>query len=205
MEIVLENIGKKFFNRWLFKGINLSFQTGSAYVLCGPNGSGKSTLLSIISGYQSPSAGKVIYQNEGTIYGYEQFYTGISFTAPYLELIEEYTLKELLHFHFSFKPIKTGESIESLIAFMSLEKASEKEIRYFSSGMKQRVKLGLALFTQSPVLLLDEPTVNLDKQGIAWYLSAVTSHISNRIVILASNIPEEYAFTDKIFNVTDYQ
>ena len=177
----------------------------NAYAITGPNGSGKSTLLSILSGYLSATSGTITYELEGKKIDVQDIYSHISIAAPYLELIEEYTLSELIDFHFSFSKYISGENKESLIAFIKLQKAQDKQIRYFSSGMKQRVKLGLALFSDKPVLLLDEPTVNLDQEGIAWYHELIKKYWLNRLLVICSNQQEEYKFTNNIIKITDFQ
>jgi ABC-type multidrug transport system ATPase subunit len=205
MLITLQNISKKFNNQWIFRSVDMQLFDGNAYAITGSNGSGKSTLLSVLSGYLSPTLGKILYEHKGKPINVEDIFKHISIAAPYLELIEEYTLSELIDFHFSFTSFISGENKESLISFINLQQARDKQIRFFSSGMKQRVKLGLALFSDKPILLLDEPTVNLDNEGIHWYQKSVQMYALGKLLVICSNQPHEYMFVDNIFKMTDFQ
>lgn len=205
MKIFLEDIGRRFNQEWIFKGINHTFVQGQSYAILGPNGSGKSTFLQVLAGSLSPSKGKISYSFQDKEIAAEHIYQQLALAAPYLELIEEFTLRESIHFHFKFKKMMQGWDCEKLITLLQLESSANKEIRYFSSGMKQRVKLLLACCTDSPLLLLDEPTANLDTQGMEWYLSMIKQFTKNRVLIICSNQEHEYVFCDHRFNILDYK
>lgn len=205
MRIELTGLGKKFNRDWIFKGIDLTIASSDRVAIIGPNGSGKSTLLQVISGVLSPNAGTIAFQNAGVDISVENIYKNISIAAPYLELPEEMTLMELIQFHFSFKDQLGFTSAEEIINSMGLQKAKNKEIRYFSSGMKQRVKLALALYSKVDCILLDEPTTNLDEQGIAWYLNLIDTMLGNRTIFVSSNQAHEYAFCNKQILIADYK
>ena len=205
MEIRLNNIGKKFNKEWIFRNVNLEFKKNKSYALTGPNGSGKSTLLQVIGGFIPPNSGHVEYLVNNRKIDDQFFYQYIVIAAPYLELIEEYTLKEFLTFHFRFKKIKPGYSIQQIIESMRLKKASDKIIKNFSSGMKQRVKLGLAFFSDAPVILIDEPTTNLDEQGVHWFLDHMNKLKSNRLILMCSNQVSEYSLCEHKINLMDFK
>lgn len=193
LEIRLTNISKKFNKHTIIDNLNRVFCYGSRHAITGANGSGKSTLLSIIAGYTMPSSGQVLMTApNGEKVEDENFHQHITLAAPYLDLIEEFTLDEFLYFHFKLSPMIANESVDSLKQYMWLSDASTKQIRYFSSGMKQRLKLAVAFFTHKPIVLLDEPTVNLDTKGVDWYHATVDTYTLNRTLIIASNIPDEY-------------
>jgi ABC-type multidrug transport system ATPase subunit len=199
MKIKLHQVSKKFGTQQILKDVSAEFVSGKKYAITGPNGSGKSTLLRIISGMLTPNVGIVSYtENELEILP-EDFFRHISYCAPYLDLPEELTLAELLFFHESLKPFYQF-SKQEIIALLEIN--PDKEIRNLSSGMKQRVKLALAFFTQSKVLLLDEPTANFDDRWKAWYLSLVKNDLQNRIVIICSNEKEEYDFAEEMLAIT---
>ena len=200
MKITAENLGKRFNKDWLFKNLNLSFQPNKSYAITGPNGSGKSTLLQIIAGIVPSSTGTISYSYKDHIVSPDNLYQHLSIAAPYQELIEEFTLRELLEFHSKFKKIEPLD-INAFTEKLQLQQAFNREIRHFSSGMKQRVKLGLAMFSDSPLLLLDEPTVNLDTQGIDWYKDHIQTCLKNRMVIICSNQRYEYDFCDEVFGL----
>lgn len=205
MEILLEDIGRRFNQEWIFKKINYRFVEGESYAILGPNGSGKSTLLQVLAGSLSPSKGKIDYSHQKTTIDVEKVFNHLALAAPYLELIEEFTLLELLTFHFKFKKMADGYDIMKLLHLLQLESSKNKEIRYFSSGMKQRVKLLLAFCTDSPILMLDEPTSNLDSQGVKWYLEMMEEFGKKRLVLICSNQAHEYEFCDHHFNILDYK
>lgn len=194
MNVYLNDIGKKYLKEWIIPGLSHHFSHGSSTAITGNNGSGKSTLLKLIAGITPLSKGKIEFFDHGNEISQENTYREITYCAPYQELIEELTLKELLEFHLSFRVMKGDKSANDIAEQLQLTHALNKPIFYYSSGMKQRVKLGLALLTHASVTLLDEPTTNLDKFGIDWYLNLVASVKSSRTIIVASNQPVEYEF-----------
>ncbi len=206
MEVRLENTGRKFNNEWIFRNINYTFESGSAYAVLGRNGSGKSTLLQVIAGNLLPSAGKVFYSWNGNVISEHHIFRHLALVAPYQELIEEFTLDEMLTFHFRFKSLSDGFTIRRIKDILSLGNVRRKPIRQFSSGMKQRVKLACALFSDAPLLLLDEPTNNLDQAGTDWYLNMVSEYSKSRTVIICSNLYQvESGFCKATISIEDYK
>jgi ABC-type multidrug transport system ATPase subunit len=205
--IRLDNVGKRFRFEWIFKNISSTFEAGKTYAILGPNGSGKSTLMKILSGHLTPSVGGIFFEQNGKKVDVDEVYQQVSFAAPYIELIEEMTLREMIDFHTRFKPLSAGLTPKDLIELLGYPKSADKEIRYFSSGMKQRLKLALAIATNAPILLLDEPTTNLDLQGIDWYRHMIDRFAltQNRIVIIASNIEYDYAFCTERMRISDFK
>ena len=204
--IELNNIGKRFRYEWIFKNITHSFQSGQSYALLGPNGSGKSTLMKILSGHLTPSDGQISFSNKEKKIDGDDVYQHISYSAPYIDVIEEMTLTEIIAFHSKFKPLSKGLIINDLIQLLGFKNADDKEIRFFSSGMKQRLKLVLSICSDTPILLLDEPTTNLDAQGVAWYRDLMQQFSdTNRLVIVASNIEHDYEFCEERMNILDYK
>ena len=170
MRIELERVSKRYQNEWVLKNVELRLEENGRYAVTGPNGSGKSTLLKILSAHLTPSRGKVRHRIKGELLDVNDVYRYISYGAPYIDLIEELTLTEAITFHRQFKPFLEKLDTKAVIDLLGFERAGNKQIRYFSSGMKQRLKLVLAICSGSELLLLDEPTTNLDKQGVEWYL-----------------------------------
>jgi ABC-type multidrug transport system ATPase subunit len=204
MEISLNNVGRRFNKEWIFKNISYNFKQGEKYAILGPNGSGKSTLLSVLLGSLAPSEGEIAYTNPTEI-RVENIYQYISFAAPYLDLVEEFTLQETINFHFQFKGYADGLNASDVLSLLGLEKSQDKALKHFSSGMKQRTKLALACCANTPVLLLDEPTSNLDAQGIDWYLALIEKFAGNKMVIVGSNQAHEYDFCEHLVSITDYK
>ena len=206
MNIVLDNIGKRYNFEWIFRKVNFEFTDENNYVILGANGSGKSTLLQTIAGSMIPSEGNIVYKNEISTIQEEGIFRHLSFASPYLELFEEFTLVETIEFQGKFKPFFPSLNTEGIIAITGLEKAKNKQLKYFSSGMKQRVRLAMAVLANTPLLMLDEPTSNLDKNAIDWYQKLIGNYSSNRLIIVASNqIEYEYPFCNKQLVVEDYK
>lgn len=200
MQILLSDTGKRFNRDWIFRNFSFQFNSSESYAITGPNGSGKSTLLQVIAGAVAASEGTVAYETGSKKVEGDEMFRFLSIAAPYQELIEEMTLAEFLHFHKTFKPFFSSISIEDIVSMIHLSGAAGKQIRYYSSGMKQRVKLAQAFFSDTPVLLLDEPCTNLDEDGIRLYHHLISEYSSNRIVIVSSNDVAEYGFcSQKIF------
>lgn len=205
MKIWLEGTGKRYQRHWVFKELTYTFGTPGSYALLGANGSGKSTLLRIIAGMQAASTGTVAYQPEEKKVPLNEAFSFLSFCAPGMDLPEELTLREVLDFHFSFKRPMNGLTVAGIIGLTGLQKAANKPIGDYSSGMRQRVKLAQAIFSDTPVLLLDEPCTNLDEAGVQQYLTWIADYTADRLVIVASNDEREYSFCKEQIRLTDYQ
>lgn len=192
MQITLDKIGKRFNKEWIFRNISYTFSRNDKVAILGTNGSGKSTLLQIIAGSISQSEGEINPKTE------ENYFKNISYAAPYLELPEEMTWREAVSFHGKFKKFHPVLKEEDVIAVSGLGASAGKELRNFSSGMKQRARLALAILSDTPLLLLDEPVTNLDAEGIKWYRQLIADFAQERLVIVCSNYnKEEYGFCSK--------
>ncbi len=203
MKITLENIGKRFIRNWVFRKVNYNFDSDNAYAITGHNGSGKSTLLKIISGIDSASEGSVAYFENDAVLSLEQAIPHFSFVSPYQELIEEFSFKEMLDFHFRLKNIAFNtQEIQEAVNLP--DSALNKQIQFYSSGMKQRVKLAIAFYSNPAVIFLDEPTVNLDKAGEKIYLDLVEKNKKDKLILVCSNHESEYPFCDKIVSINDF-
>ena len=233
MHISLNNVGKRFNREWIFRHCSYEFAAGKTYAITGSNGSGKSTLLQVISGSLTHNEGKIectdsdtgslILDNKAEQSNIQhqvssikhqassiqypvseaEIYQRIAIADPYLELVEEMSAKEMLDFHAGFKQLILP--IAEILQFVGLEKATHKQIRYYSSGMKQRLKLAQAFFSNTPVLLLDEPTTNLDADGIALYHKLINNYTAGRLVIVSSNDTQEYDFCGEVIKIGDYK
>ncbi|MEX6688425.1 ABC transporter ATP-binding protein [Danxiaibacter flavus] len=203
MEIILDNAGKRFNRDWIFRNLTITFKEGQRYAITGPNGSGKSTLLQVLSGSMSPSSGKINWQQHAAL-PHEEVHKYVSIAAPYLEIIEEMTASEFLHFHQTFKPLN-GTSIKDILEIIGLSHAADKQIRFYSSGMKQRVKLAQAIFASAPILLLDEPCTNLDTMGYELYHNLIKEYCQNKLVVVSSNDINEYNFCEKVISIMEHK
>lgn len=200
MKIILSDAGKRFNREWIFRHFNYQFISSQAYAITGPNGSGKSTLLQFIAGALMPSEGKIIYYDLNCE-PQTDYFAMLSIAAPYLETVEEMTANEFFKFHQQFKPLVNGLAVSQILERVGLKDAADKQIRYYSSGMKQRVKLAQAFFSDTPLLLLDEPTTNLDGSGVTMYHELIRDFAKDRLVIISSNDPVEYSFCNTIIDL----
>jgi len=203
MRITLIDAGKRFNRDWIFRHLHYEFKEGHTYAITGPNGSGKSTLLQAIGGAIGISEGKTLYRDPEI--GVEQVFRHISIAAPYLELVEEMTATEFLQFHQFFKPLLPSCTIKGILSLVGLESAAHKQMRYYSSGMRQRARLAQAIFSDTPIVLLDEPCTNLDTEGISLYRQLIKDHCGGRMVIVSSNDTQEYDFCENVLSIADYK
>lgn len=203
MKITLENIGKRFKRNWIFRDVNLEFVSGKSYALTGVNGSGKSTLLKTVAGFIHPNKGELtIIDPSGKQIDKNDFAFHYTFCSPYQELIREMKLNEFLDFH-----QKLTEELDTklLLETVNLSGNEDKLIDNFSSGMIQRLKLGITFFTQRPVILLDEPTSTLDIYGKEIFQSLFLESKKSKLIVMASNEKDEYSLCDSVINIQNYQ
>jgi ABC-type multidrug transport system ATPase subunit len=205
MEVSLNNVSRKFNKEWVFRNISRKFDNNSVVAITGPNGSGKTTLLQLIAGSLLPTSGEIGYQIQERIIPVEHIYRHLSLVSPALGLPEDFILTEFLDFHFNFKKLRHGIDISELPVLFQLENAKKKFVKDFSTGMKQRLKLGIALYADTSLLLLDEPATNLDKAGFEWYLTEVGKVTGKKLIFICSNRPEEYSFCDTHIEIMDYK
>lgn len=204
--IEVQDAGKRYQSDWVFRQVTTQFHCGESFAILGPNGSGKSTFLKALSGYLTLSDGHVKWVNDdGIPIEKEKWYTLLSFVAPYIELLEEFTVQELLTFHFQFKPLPAECSIGELLHRLKFDSHRHKLVRDLSSGMRQRLKLITAIVAQTPVLLLDEPATNLDAEGVAWYHGLIEEFATGKCVIVASNRADEYEFCTHQCHMTEWK
>lgn len=205
MKISLTKLGKRYNRDWIFRNLDFQFEEGKHYAITGPNGSGKSTLLQIISGSSIFNEGNILYFENAKPFEGEKVFQKISYAAPYLDVVEEMTLMEFFSFHNNMKGWLPGLDTQQIIFLSGLQNAAHKQIRYYSSGMKQRVKLAQAIFSNVPAVLLDEPLTNLDEEGVLLYHDLIEKYCQNRLLIISSNDKKEYSFCNEIVNMRNYK
>ena len=199
MKIVTENLGKRFNREWVFRNLSCQFTSGNSYAITGPNGSGKSTLMQVLWGQMQPSAGSLNYASLDP----SEVFKSVAIATPYMDLIDEFTLEEMIHFHFKFK--KCRLPLENVLEKTGLAASRQKAISTFSSGMRQRLKLALAFYSDCELLFLDEPCTNLDKKSIEWY-HAQLHHVSpETLIFIASNQEIEYPSTSSKIDILAYK
>ena len=197
LTLTARSVGKDFAERRIFRDINFTISGGESLAITGSNGSGKTTLMRILCSLIRPSSGEVTYNLNGQNLPEEEIYHHIGLVGPYLELYEELTAQENLEFFARMKKVPDYQArIDSLLAKMRLTGRENDQVRTYSSGMKQRLKYVFALLNQPPVLFLDEPTSNLDNEGVATVYDIMTEQKKDKILILATNDQEDLKFGD---------
>ncbi|HRN48106.1 MAG TPA: ATP-binding cassette domain-containing protein, partial [Niabella sp.] len=205
MTIQLINAGKRYNKDWIFHHLTYTFSAKKSYAIIGPNGSGKSTLLQVLSSAIQLNDGKSEWFINDNEIPDDKVYKHVALCAPYLEPVEEMTLTEFLEFHQSFKPFLKTINSDTIISEIGLETSKNKRINQFSSGMKQRVKLAQCVFSDTALVLLDEPCTNLDAAGIELYNRLIEQFCKNRTVVVSSNDKTEYSFCNNMLNIMDYK
>jgi len=205
MHIVAENLERKFRKEYIFQNFSYTFHSENSYAITGPNGSGKSTLMKILSTYSLPTKGSLkVFNETKELINPDHQHQYISFAAPYTQLIEEFTLEELIDFILPLNYIPNTYSIQKFEEFIELKPDRNKYIQNYSSGMRQKIKLGLALISNRPILLLDEPCTNLDRHAKNWFFKKLSEN-ENKLIIIASNEEEEINFCKNQLSILDYK
>ncbi len=206
IDIKLSSAGKKFGREWIFRKVNLDIAAGQKIGILGLNGSGKSTLLQALTGYLTLNEGELTYSNNQEKIEEEKLYAYISLASPYLELVEDFTLQEQIEHAAIYKAFSNKLTTENIVELSGLAAHKDKYIKLFSSGMKQRLKLTLAILADAPILFLDEPTTNLDATVIDWYKNMIANYALHKTIVVCSNsIKDEYSFCDKVITMEDFK
>lgn len=200
------NVGQNFGSLLLFRQMSFEVGGGESLAITGSNGSGKSTLLQILSGVMTPKAGTVELETNGTVVdaAMRPLHTGL--VAPYLSVYDDLTARENLEFLAKARSREApSKPIADVLALVGLGGREDDSVRTFSSGMKQRVKYAAAMLPEPAVLLLDEPSANLDPAGIKmvhdvmdWQLDA------GRILVVATNVVAEANACNRNLSVEDF-
>lgn len=197
MNLKAQSIEKYFGEKLIFKGINFSIHRGQSLAITGPNGSGKTTLIRILCGLIRPSGGRVIYEIGGEVVNGHHIYRYIGLVGPYLELYEELTAFENLSFFAKMRNLKESHVIiMDLIERIGLSGREKDPVKNYSSGMRQRLKYAFALLHQPQVLILDEPTSNLDAEGSSMVYDIMKEQKKKKILILATNDESDLKYGD---------
>jgi ABC-type multidrug transport system ATPase subunit len=201
MKIILNNIGKRFNYDWIFRHVQANFHSNQFIAIKGRNGAGKSTLLSVLAGLAAVSEGEIIWENDTQKISEDNIYQYISWCSPHIELPDEFSIEELIEFQSAFKNWQSNYTNQQIFELLELKIQKNTLLKKCSTGMKQRIKLAFAILADTPILLLDEPTSNLDEFTIGWYKKTLTSHSTDRIVIIASNIENDFVRKDAELNL----
>lgn len=202
MEIIADKVSKKYISsQYIIKDQSLKLQSNKIYGISGSNGSGKTTLLSLLSGIIIPSKGSVSYYKNGFLVPSHLWFRHISMAAPYADLYDYLSVYETVEFVQKLKGWKINRENSDILEYIKLNHKRNTPTRELSSGMKQRLKLGIALLANTQVVFLDEPLSNLDQENKYWYKNLLMSHCSDRIVVIASNEKEDFDLVHLIIDL----
>lgn len=201
MDLSIQKLSKAFNHKPIFHNLTFAIKVGNRFAITGSNGTGKSTLLKILSGGMLPSSGKIIYSIDGKNIPDDSVFRYLHFVAPYNAVIEELSLKELFELHKSLGLLSRFPFFQEWFKNLDYSFSPDQQIKSFSSGMKQRVKLGLALLDDRPLILLDEPTSNLDEQGKAWFFTLLNRLEEHQTLVIASNDAIEISYCRESINL----
>lgn len=201
--VTADGLGRKFGREWIFRRFSYRFEAGGKYAITGHNGSGKTTLLRLLTQAIPATEGQVQYLHGDTPVPDGEVHPLVHLSGPYTELIEEFTLAELIAFYQRLKGLECTPA--QLVEHLQLAHGLHKPIKFFSSGMKQKVKLGFAFFGKNQIICLDEPTANLDAANSQWYQQFVTQITYPKILIISSNHPAEYACCQDVIPIASYK
>lgn len=194
------NLTRKFDRKAIFENLNFELKSSSSTAITGRNGSGKSTLIKIISNLLSQSSGELnLYHGENKVKR-ENVFKYIGFVSPYLNLYDEFTGYENLKIISDIRGYG-HENIDIVLNRVGLFPRRNDLLKIYSSGMKQRLKIAFSILHEPEVLLLDEPTSNLDTDGISIVDDIVSEYKANKIVIIATNDAHERSLCEKEINL----
>jgi heme exporter protein A len=200
------SLNKVFGRRLIFNNINFKFENNGIFGISGPNGSGKSTLIKIIAGITSPSSGKVIHNSNTIAVIPEKLHNHIGFVSPYLVLYDEFSAWENLNYFSEIRNVPfDSEKVTFLLDRFLLLNRKDDFVKIYSSGMKQRLKFIFALMHSPQLLLLDEPTSNLDAEGKDKVYSILKKEADLSIIIIASNEESDLEICSSCIHLEQYK
>ncbi|MGA7159542.1 MAG: ABC transporter ATP-binding protein [Bacteroidota bacterium] len=193
ISVSVESLSKAFNRRIIFDNITFSLRERQSVAVTGKNGSGKSTLAKILCGLLSPSRGQIRCSIDGEAILTEGIYQHVGLVSPYITMYEEFSGIENLVVFAHIRGLRGNiiEDSENLLKRFGIYARRNDEVRTYSSGMKQRLKYAAALLHRPEILVLDEPTANLDEEGVGVVRSTMRSQIENGILIIATNDKED--------------
>lgn len=211
IELICDKISKDYDRKNVFKNVSFDLKTSQSLAITGKNGSGKSTLIKIIANIINPNSGSYKILHNNSALPQNKLYKLTGLIAPYLSLYDELTGYENLLFFYN---LKTGVNklnpqkkniIDKYFEELNLSHAKDEQVKNYSSGMKQRLKFAFAIMNEPELLLLDEPTSNLDNEGRETFFSIIKNRKQNCLILIATNDDEEKSLCDASLNIEDYK
>lgn len=202
MSCEVTGLGHRYASKFLIRDISFTLFSSNLHFIRGLNGAGKSTLLKIISQGLEPVEGKVNFLSEGKLWDREKILSQMGFVAPYQELPEELSLRELIQFQLDCRPeIADMDDYLRRAEWFGMTQSLDRYVHQYSTGMKQKARLILGLCTGRKIWILDEPGSNLDPESFQLLWEYVVGSKKNRLILVASNDPDELVFSDSILTI----
>jgi heme exporter protein A len=211
IELICDKISKDYDRKNVFKNVSFDLKTSQSLAITGKNGSGKSTLIKIIANIINPNSGSYKILHNGSELPQNKLYKVTGLIAPYLNLYDELTGYENLLFFYN---LKTGVNklnpqkksiIDKYFDELNLSHAKDEQVKNYSSGMRQRLKFAFAIMNDPELLLLDEPTGNLDHEGRDVFFNIIKKRKKDCLILLATNDEDEKNLCDACLNIEDYK
>lgn len=197
---------KYFGRRLIFSNLNFRFIDNGIYGISGPNGSGKSTLVKILAGIIGANKGKVRHSINGKEIIEENIHNHIGFVSPYLVLYEEFSAEENLLMFAKIRGVEYNKQrVDYLFEKFLLLKRKDDFVKTYSSGMKQRLKFIFALMHSPKLIILDEPTSNLDDEGKNSVYEIIREEAKENIVLIASNEKNDLELCSETIFLENYK
>ena len=203
MDIVIENLTKRYGSQKAVDNISLKVATGEILGFLGPNGAGKTTTLKIITSFIAADEGKVYIGGKLLSDNYNELKKHIGYLSENNPLYQDMPVIDFLNFCAKIQGIETSRihnRVNEMIRITGLKREQHKKIGELSKGYQQRVGLAQAIIHDPEILLLDEPTSGLDPNQIVEIRKLIRELGSEKTVILSTHIlPEVEATCDRIF------
>ena len=196
LTVTVDSLSKVFNRRSIFDGVSFTVRVNESFAITGKNGSGKSTLAKLLCGLLSPTSGTVRLGVGGKEVGRDEMFQHVGLVAPYINLYEEFSGAENLRMIGMIRNLPVGmiRQGEELLREFGIFERKDDEVRTYSSGMKQRLKYAAALIHRPEVLILDEPTSNLDLEGVGAVRRRMKEQVREGILIIATNERSDLEF-----------
>jgi ABC-2 type transport system ATP-binding protein len=199
---VLNNVSKTIKGQDVLKEVNYNFEKGTIYGLCGPNGSGKTMILRVLSGLVIPTKGTVEI-NDKILHKDISFPPSVGIIIENMELLPKLTAKDNLIALSEIKKVATEEDINDALKRVGLE--TDKPVKKYSLGMRQRLNIAQAIFEKPDLILLDEPTNALDEDGVKLIYNVLEEERERgACIIMATHNKSDFStICDKILKVSE--